>query len=123
MIQEKLLKGIVAFRYKKADGTTRTAVGTLDPEVIKGIYTAKKTDQAFDLLWEAASLIGRDIVDNERNISLCLEQHMNKIDDLWAELNKKNTKIIKKDDKNITYFDLEAQSFRRFAKDKFIDYI
>lgn len=113
-VMNRLHNGIVEFEYKKKDGSTRKAKGTLcsdflpEKEMEEIVFDIK----AIDTLCEIKHISFEEYMETN-NLEL-----LNTDNGKYIFLFRKKKKD--KQDGLIIYYDLETNSFRSFIKDNFI---
>lgn len=110
----RLHNGIVEFEYKKKDGSTRNARGTLYPEFLpkKENEEIKFNVRAIDALLEAKGISFEEYTESN-NLDF-----LKKENEKYVFTFKRKKK--EKQENKIIYYDLESSSFRSFIKENLI---
>lgn len=111
-LTERMRSSVVPFIYKKADGSYRWAIGTLDPK-----HFPQKTAGAFsDLMTQVERVIKRKKLhlDLTADIEMMEQYHGLMVKDRVDSMEK--TKALHL----VTYYDLEAMAWRSFKKEQLV---
>ena len=120
VLNEELRKGVVTFEYTKKDGTVRTAKGTLNDELLPEKLPDRVT---FDTDVIDALMYAKGINTLEEYAKANGLEYMGVVGTL-----PKFQYVFKKAEKShnenqVSYYDVEKDSFRSFVKDNFLGII
>ena len=120
VLNEELRKGVVTFEYTKKDGTVRTAKGTLNDELLPEKLPDRVT---FDTDVIDALMYVKGINTLEEYAKANGLEYMGVVGTL-PKFQYAFKKIEKSHNENqVSYYDVEKDSFRSFIKDNFLGII
>lgn len=116
-LSNSLHTSVVEFEYKKKDGTTRNAKGTLLKEKIPNVQKEeiKFEKETIDLLLKLKHISFEEYTESNGIILIRTETINNKDYYVFNLVSKK-----KENKDMITYFDIEKNEFRSFSKENFL---
>lgn len=120
VLNEELRKGVVTFEYTKKDGTVRTAKGTLNDELLPEKLPDRVTfdTDAIDALMYAKGINTLEEYAKENGLEyLGVAGTLPKFQYVFKKAEKSHN------ENQVSYYDVEKDSFRSFTKDNFLGII